>query len=82
MLFRSKPVRYAKVERSDSQLPGDIAAIETMAEKRSLLSRASAEAAWILLEHDPSIAWARPQPDGDDFSWVESVPATPTTQTR
>ena len=60
----------------------DIAAIETMAEKRSLLSRASAEAAWILLEHDPSIAWARPQPDGDDFSWAESVPATPTTQTR
>ncbi len=54
----------------------DVAAIETMAEKRALLSRAASEQAWILLEHDPSIAWARPVADGDDFAWGETIAAT------
>ncbi len=53
----------------------DVAAIETMEEKRTLLTRACAEGAWICLEHDPAIAWARPAVDGDDFNWAETVPA-------
>ena len=53
----------------------DVAAIETMAEKRSLLERATQEHAWIVLEHDPDTALARPVADGDDFSWAERVPA-------
>lgn len=53
----------------------DMAAIETMQEKRALLARAAGEGAWVLLEHDPEIALGRPQPDGDDFSWAETVPA-------
>jgi glyoxylase-like metal-dependent hydrolase (beta-lactamase superfamily II) len=54
----------------------DIAAIETMEEKRALLSRAASEGAWVCLEHDPTIALARPVVDGDDFAWAEQVPAT------
>jgi glyoxylase-like metal-dependent hydrolase (beta-lactamase superfamily II) len=54
----------------------DIAAIETMDEKRALLTRAAAEGAWICLEHDPAIALARPVADGDDFAWAEQVPVT------
>jgi len=53
----------------------DVAAIETMAEKRELLERACRENAWILLEHDPETALARPAADGDDFGWREKVPA-------
>ncbi len=53
----------------------DVAAIETMAEKQALLARAAAEGAWILIEHDPEIAWARPAADGDDFTWAETLPA-------
>jgi len=53
----------------------DVAAIETMEEKRALLGRAATEHAWILLEHDPNVAWARPAFDGDDFTWAETVPA-------
>jgi len=53
----------------------DVAAIETMAEKQALLSRAAAEGAWILIEHDPEIAWGRPAADADDFTWAETVPA-------
>jgi glyoxylase-like metal-dependent hydrolase (beta-lactamase superfamily II) len=53
----------------------DVAAIETMAEKRSLLERATREHAWIVLEHDPDTALARPVADGDDFTWAERVPA-------
>jgi glyoxylase-like metal-dependent hydrolase (beta-lactamase superfamily II) len=53
----------------------DVAAIETMAEKRALLARACGEGAWILLEHDPLTAWGRPRPDGDDFAWAETVSA-------
>jgi glyoxylase-like metal-dependent hydrolase (beta-lactamase superfamily II) len=53
----------------------DVAAIETMAEKRSLLERATREQAWIVLEHDPDTALARPVADGDDFTWAERVPA-------
>jgi len=49
----------------------DMAAIETMDEKRALLERAVAENAWILLEHDPIIGWARPRAEGDDFAWAE-----------
>jgi glyoxylase-like metal-dependent hydrolase (beta-lactamase superfamily II) len=56
----------------------DVAAIETMEEKRSLLARAVAERAWIVLEHDPEIAFARPAADGDDFTWAERVPADAT----
>jgi glyoxylase-like metal-dependent hydrolase (beta-lactamase superfamily II) len=54
----------------------DVAAIETMEEKRALLTRAAAEGAWICLEHDPIVALARPVADGDDFGWAEQVPAT------
>ena len=54
----------------------DVAAIETMEEKRQLLTRAAAEGAWICLEHDPSVALARPVADGEDFRWAEQVPAT------
>jgi glyoxylase-like metal-dependent hydrolase (beta-lactamase superfamily II) len=57
----------------------DIAAIETMTEKRELLSRAAAERAWVVLEHDPDTAMARPVADGADFAWGERVPATVTT---
>ena len=53
----------------------DVAAIETMEEKRALLVRAVQERAWIVLEHDPDTALARPVPDGDDFTWGERVPA-------
>jgi glyoxylase-like metal-dependent hydrolase (beta-lactamase superfamily II) len=53
----------------------DIAAIETMEEKRMLLERASAERAWICLEHDPEVALARPVADGEDFAWAETVAA-------
>ncbi len=54
----------------------DVAAIETMEEKRELLTRATPERAWIVLEHDPDIALARPVTDGDDFTWGERQPAT------
>jgi glyoxylase-like metal-dependent hydrolase (beta-lactamase superfamily II) len=57
----------------------DVAAIETMAEKRALLERAVAERAWILLEHDPETARARPVAEADDFAWGERVPAEPAT---
>jgi len=53
----------------------DMAAIETMAEKQAMLERAVAERAWVCLEHDPHVAFARPQADGDDFAWGETVPA-------
>lgn len=51
----------------------DMAAIETMTEKRSLLERAVAERAWIVLEHDPDTALARPAAKGDDFTWNERI---------
>lgn len=53
----------------------DMAAIETMREKRELLERAAHERAWICLEHDPEVALARPVAHGDDFAWDETVPA-------
>src|SRR5436190_6856530 len=55
----------------------DVAAIETMEEKRALLTRAVAENAWIMLEHDPETAMGRVAVDGDDFGWAEKVPAHP-----
>ncbi len=51
----------------------DIAAGETMVEKRALLERAAAEGAWIVLEHDPLHAVGRPRAEGDDFAWQERV---------
>ncbi len=54
----------------------DVAAIETMDEKRRLLSRAAAEKAWIVLEHDPETALARPVEEHGDFGWAERVPAS------
>lgn len=57
----------------------DVAAIETMAEKRSLLARAVDERAWIVLEHDPDVALARPVAEGGDFAWGERVGATAAT---
>lgn len=54
----------------------DVAAIETMAEKRAVLTRAVSEQAWVVLEHDPDTALARPVADGDDFNWAERVPAS------
>jgi glyoxylase-like metal-dependent hydrolase (beta-lactamase superfamily II) len=53
----------------------DVAAIETMEEKRALLTRAAEERAWIVIEHDPRVAMARPKAEGDDFAWDETVPA-------
>ena len=53
----------------------DVAAIETMAEKKSLLDRAVAEKAWVCLEHDPELAMAVPVWDGRDFAWSETVTA-------
>jgi glyoxylase-like metal-dependent hydrolase (beta-lactamase superfamily II) len=53
----------------------DVAAIETMAEKQALLSQAADEKAWIVIEHDPDTALARPQRDGADFAWGERVSA-------
>ena len=53
----------------------DVAAIETMEEKRALLARAVDERAWIVLEHDPDTALARAMADGDDFAWAERVSA-------
>jgi hypothetical protein len=47
-----------------------------MAEKATLLARATAENAWICLEHDPKIAWGRPCAEGEDFAWAETVPAS------
>jgi glyoxylase-like metal-dependent hydrolase (beta-lactamase superfamily II) len=55
----------------------DIAAIETMTEKQSLLGRAVDEGAWIALEHDPEIALAKPVREGADFGWSERVSARP-----
>ena len=53
----------------------DIAAIETMAEKQSLLGRAADEGAWIALEHDPETALAMPVREGADFAWGERIGA-------
>jgi glyoxylase-like metal-dependent hydrolase (beta-lactamase superfamily II) len=53
----------------------DMAAIETMDEKRALLTRAVAENAWVALEHAPAVALARPKIDGDDFAWAETIAA-------
>lgn len=60
----------------------DVAAIETMAEKRDLLSRAAAEKAWIVLEHDPETAMAKPVEERGDFAWGERVPAAATSPIR
>ncbi|NOT34607.1 MAG: MBL fold metallo-hydrolase [Candidatus Eisenbacteria bacterium] len=57
----------------------DVAAIETMQEKRDVLERASRERAWICLEHDPEFALARPEAQADDFGWAEHVAAIPLT---
>ncbi len=51
----------------------DVAAIETMTEKRELLAAAVRERAWIVLEHDPDTALARPSARGDDFQWDEHI---------
>ncbi len=56
----------------------DVAAIETMEEKRALLARAAEEKAWIAIEHDPLIALGRPAVQDDDFAWEETVPAEST----
>ncbi len=53
----------------------DVCAIEIMEEKKRMLERAAAEGAWVCLEHDPEVAFARPTPDGDDFAWGETIPA-------
>jgi glyoxylase-like metal-dependent hydrolase (beta-lactamase superfamily II) len=51
----------------------DVAAATSMREKRDLLERAAAERAWIVLEHDPGTAAARPRAEGDDFAWEERL---------
>lgn len=51
----------------------DVAALESMDEKRALLTRAAAERAWVMFEHDPAIALARPVAKDDDFEWAETV---------
>jgi len=56
----------------------DMACIETMEEKRVLLTRAAGERAWICLEHDPGIALAKPVVMDDDFGFNEKIPAVPT----
>jgi len=57
----------------------DVAAIETLEEKRAMLARAAAERAWVCLEHDPKVALARPVPDGEEFRWEETIPAVEVT---
>jgi glyoxylase-like metal-dependent hydrolase (beta-lactamase superfamily II) len=54
----------------------DIAAGETMVEKRALLERAAAERAWVCLEHDPTVALAQPRVEEGDFAWNTQVPAS------
>lgn len=54
----------------------DMACIETMEEKRTLLARAASERAWICLEHDPVIALAKPVAVDDDFAFDEKLPAS------
>jgi glyoxylase-like metal-dependent hydrolase (beta-lactamase superfamily II) len=51
----------------------DVAALESMDEKRALLNRAAGEGAWVMLEHDPAVALARPAAVGDDFEWAETI---------
>lgn len=51
----------------------DMAAIETMDEKRAVLTRAANEHGWICLEHEPAVALARPVAIDDDFGWAEQV---------
>jgi glyoxylase-like metal-dependent hydrolase (beta-lactamase superfamily II) len=53
----------------------DVAALETMEEKRALLDRAAREGAWVCLEHDPVTALARPVAQADDFGWGETIAA-------
>jgi glyoxylase-like metal-dependent hydrolase (beta-lactamase superfamily II) len=53
----------------------DVAAIETMEEKRRMLERAVEERAWVMLEHDPQVALGLPNRSGDDFGWEETVAA-------
>jgi glyoxylase-like metal-dependent hydrolase (beta-lactamase superfamily II) len=53
----------------------DMCAIESMREKRDFLTRAAAEGAWVMLEHDPVTAYARPAAEGDDFTWAERASA-------
>ncbi|HVP13904.1 MAG TPA: MBL fold metallo-hydrolase, partial [Terriglobales bacterium] len=53
----------------------DVSALESMREKRELLERATAEQAWVVLEHDPEVVAARPRAEGDDFAWDERVTA-------
>ncbi len=53
----------------------DVAAIETMGEKQSLLAQAASERAWICLEHDPEVAFGIAGAEGDDFTWRETRPA-------
>ena len=60
----------------------DIAAIETMPEKRAVLERAVADGSWVVLEHDPDVAMARPAAEGDDFTWAERVSADTGAATR
>jgi len=60
----------------------DVAAIETMQEKQALLERATAEGAWIVLEHDPQVALGRPKVEKDDYGWAETVSAADVTVKR
>jgi glyoxylase-like metal-dependent hydrolase (beta-lactamase superfamily II) len=53
----------------------DVCAIQTMEEKEAVLDRAAGEGAWICLEHDPQVAFARPRRNGEDFEWAETVAA-------
>lgn len=54
----------------------DMACIETMEEKRVLLTRAASERAWICLEHDPEVAFAKPIAVDDDFAFDQTLPAS------
>ncbi len=54
----------------------DMCAERTMREKRELLRGACDERAWIVLEHDPDTALARPEAVGEDFGWAARVPAS------
>jgi len=53
----------------------DVAPLESMEEKRALLSRASSEKAWVLLEHDRDVSWGRPKAIEGDFGWADTITA-------
>jgi glyoxylase-like metal-dependent hydrolase (beta-lactamase superfamily II) len=53
----------------------DVEPLRTMEEKSAFLARACDEGAWVCLEHDPTVALARPVRKEPDFAWADTVAA-------